>query len=42
MTLIRRNLRRPMSVTPEQFAEFLKAEIVRWGKVIKDANLSID
>jgi len=32
----------PMSSTPEQFAEFIKTEIVRWGKVIKDANLSID
>jgi tripartite-type tricarboxylate transporter receptor subunit TctC len=32
----------PMSSTPEQFAEFIKTEIVRWGKVIKDAKLSID
>jgi tripartite-type tricarboxylate transporter receptor subunit TctC len=32
----------PMSSTPEQFAEFVKTEIVRWGKVIRDANLSID
>ena len=30
------------SGTPEQFSDFLKAEIVRWGKVIKDANLSVD
>jgi tripartite-type tricarboxylate transporter receptor subunit TctC len=30
----------PASSTPEQFAEFLKTEIVRWGKVIKDANIS--
>lgn len=32
----------PMSNTPEKFAEFVKTEIVRWGKVIRDANLSID
>ena len=33
----------PISGTPEQFSEFLKAEVGRWAKVIKDANiLSID
>jgi len=33
----------PFSSTPERFSEFLKAEIVRWAKVIKDANImSID
>ncbi len=32
----------PMSGTPEQFSEFLKAEIVRWARVIKEANLSIN
>lgn len=31
-----------VSGTPEQFAEFIKKDIVRWGKVIKDANLSIE
>jgi tripartite-type tricarboxylate transporter receptor subunit TctC len=31
----------PISTTPEQFAAFLKAETVRWGKVIREANLSI-
>ena len=31
-----------MSGTPEQFAELIKAEIARWAKVIKDANLSIE
>jgi tripartite-type tricarboxylate transporter receptor subunit TctC len=29
----------PMSSTPEKFAEFLKSEVVRWAKVIKDANI---
>jgi tripartite-type tricarboxylate transporter receptor subunit TctC len=32
----------PMTSTPENFAEFVKTEIVRWGKVIKDANVNID
>ncbi len=29
----------PMTGTPQQFAEFLKTESVRWGKVIKDAGI---
>jgi tripartite-type tricarboxylate transporter receptor subunit TctC len=29
----------PMTSTPQQFAEFIKAESVRWGKVIKDAGI---
>ncbi len=32
----------PLSSTPEKFTEFVKTEIVRWGKVIKDANISIE
>jgi tripartite-type tricarboxylate transporter receptor subunit TctC len=32
----------PISSTPEQFAEFLRTEIVRWAKVVKEANISID
>jgi len=32
----------PLSTTPEQFSEFLKAEILRWGRVIKEANISGD
>ena len=32
----------PMSSTPEQAAEFVKAEVVRWAKVIKDANLKTE
>ena len=31
-----------MSGTPEQFAELIKAEIARWAKVIKEANVSIE
>jgi tripartite-type tricarboxylate transporter receptor subunit TctC len=29
----------PLSSTPEQYAEFLKAEIERWGKVVREANI---
>jgi tripartite-type tricarboxylate transporter receptor subunit TctC len=32
----------PLSSTPEQFADFIKTETVRWSKVIKEANLSVD
>ena len=32
----------PMSSTPEQFADFIKSETIRWAKVIKDANLSVE
>jgi hypothetical protein len=32
----------PLSSTPEQFAEFIKKETMRYGKVIKEANLSIE
>jgi len=32
----------PLSSTPEQFSDFIKTEIVRWSKVIKEANLSLD
>jgi tripartite-type tricarboxylate transporter receptor subunit TctC len=29
----------PPVSTPEHFADFIKAEIARWGKVIKEANI---
>ena len=32
----------PLSSTPEKFAEFIKKEIARWGRIIKEANLSLD
>jgi len=32
----------PISSTPEQFAEFIKTETVRWAKVIKEANISVE
>jgi tripartite-type tricarboxylate transporter receptor subunit TctC len=32
----------PMTSTPEQYGEFIKSEMVRWAKVIKDANVRIE
>jgi tripartite-type tricarboxylate transporter receptor subunit TctC len=32
----------PTSSTPEQFADYLKVETVRWAKVIKDAKLQVE
>ena len=32
----------PMSSTPEQFADFLKKEIVRWGKVVKESGATAE
>jgi tripartite-type tricarboxylate transporter receptor subunit TctC len=32
----------PLSSTPEQFAEFIKAETVRWARVIREANISVE
>ncbi|MEW6333238.1 MAG: tripartite tricarboxylate transporter substrate binding protein [Thermodesulfobacteriota bacterium] len=29
----------PLTSTPEQYGEFLKAEIARWGKVTREANI---
>ena len=31
----------PLTSTPEQFAEFIKSEIVRYAKVIKDAGITV-
>jgi tripartite-type tricarboxylate transporter receptor subunit TctC len=31
-----------VAVTPEQFSEFIKQDIARWGKVVKEANLSVE
>ena len=29
----------PVTSTPEQFAAYIKSEIARWGKAVKEANL---
>lgn len=31
----------PIVGSPEQFAAFIRAEMVKWGKVVKDANIKI-
>ena len=32
----------PVGDTPEEFAQFIKAEAAKWGKVIKSLNLKIE
>ena len=32
----------PQTSTPEQFAAYLKSEIAKWAKVIRDSNISLD
>jgi tripartite-type tricarboxylate transporter receptor subunit TctC len=32
----------PMSSTPKQFDAFLRAEIQKWAKVVKESGTSID
>lgn len=32
----------PVGNTPQQFAEYIRTEIVRWGKVIREANIRAD
>jgi tripartite-type tricarboxylate transporter receptor subunit TctC len=31
----------PVASTPEEFAEWIRTEIVRWGKVIREANIAL-
>jgi len=31
----------PVASTPEEFAQWIRTEIVRWGKVIRDANITL-
>jgi tripartite-type tricarboxylate transporter receptor subunit TctC len=32
----------PIGSTPEEFAKFMKAEIAKWAKVVKDAKVTVD
>jgi len=36
------NMFESMATSPEQFAAFIKADSEKWGKVIRDANLTVD
>jgi tripartite-type tricarboxylate transporter receptor subunit TctC len=31
----------PVGSTPEEFAHWIRTEIVRWGKVIRDAHIAL-
>jgi tripartite-type tricarboxylate transporter receptor subunit TctC len=31
----------PILGTPEQFAAFIRSETIKWGKVVKDAKITI-
>ena len=31
-----------LGTTPEQFAAFQRAEILKWGKVVRSANIQVD
>ena len=32
----------PQTSTPEQFAAYMKSEIAKWEKVIRESNISLD
>jgi len=36
------NFYKPVTGSPEQFAEYVKADAARWGKVIRDAKLAVE
>ena len=36
------NLFETMTSSPEQFAEFIRTDSVKWAKVIRDANIKVD
>jgi tripartite-type tricarboxylate transporter receptor subunit TctC len=32
----------PQTSTPEQFSDYMKSEIAKWEKVIRDSNISLE
>ena len=36
------NMFEPMASSPEQFAEFIRADTAKWSKVLREANIKID
>jgi hypothetical protein len=36
------NFYEPILGSPEQFAQFVRSDASRWGKVIREAKLSLD
>ena len=41
-TFLDRAMLDPIAGSPDQFAEFIKAEAAKWSKVVKDANLRVE
>jgi tripartite-type tricarboxylate transporter receptor subunit TctC len=35
-------LRAPLSSTPEELSRYLKAEMDKWGSIIRDAKITMD
>jgi tripartite-type tricarboxylate transporter receptor subunit TctC len=38
---VKKQLYDPMTSSPEEFADFIRSETQRWGKVIREQHLSI-
>ena len=38
---VKKQLYEPMTSSPEEFAEYIRTESERWGKVIREQNLQI-
>jgi len=32
----------PMAMTPEEFGKFLREDIARWAKLVKDTGMKVD
>ena len=32
----------PQTSTPEKFSDYMKSEIAKWAKVIRESNISLD
>ena len=41
-TFLERAMLDPIAGSPDQFAEFIKAEAAKWSKVVKEANLRVE
>lgn len=40
--LVKQGIDEPAPNSPEQFAELIRSDLVKWAKVVKDANIKID
>ena len=41
-TVLARSAIEPVGSTPEELSRFMKAELAKWAKVVKDANIQVD